>query len=97
MFSKPVGLNIRSLEIRDVMALRITCYYCGAKKFAQTGTAVKLSCEQCSSSRILLDKQATFRCALCGKTFALPADQQVFSYHDDPDCRGYTLILLNYN
>lgn len=77
-------------------ALNIRCYYCGTQKKIDLGTAVKLSCDHCSSSKVILERPATFRCLLCGETFSLPAGRQVEAFHGVEDCRGRSLILMDY-
>lgn len=78
------------------MSLNVTCYYCGAKKKLNSGALAKLSCDVCSSSRVILDKTAVFKCVLCGTVFEVPAGKRVSGFHDHPECRGRALILLDY-
>ncbi|MFH1090120.1 MAG: hypothetical protein V1742_00975 [Pseudomonadota bacterium] len=78
------------------MPLKVTCFYCGARKIIESGRVVKLTCDLCSSPQVVLEKTATFRCALCHRVFTLPGGQQVMSFHDEEDCRGRSLILIDY-
>lgn len=78
------------------MGLEVTCFYCGTRKTVDSGNRVKLTCDRCSSSRIILSHEATIKCMLCGKTYTLPAGKQVTAYHDDPDCLGFSLVLIDY-
>jgi len=78
------------------MGLTVTCFYCGTRKTIESGTVVKLTCDYCSSPKVVLGKSATFRCLLCGKIFRLPGGCQVMAYHQDTDCLGRSLILIDY-
>ena len=78
------------------MALTVTCFYCGAKKELQIGTPVKLSCDRCSSARVILGATAHFRCNLCGRKFSLPGREQAMAYHDEFGCLGRSFVLLDY-
>ncbi|MEW6266114.1 MAG: hypothetical protein AB1641_23820 [Thermodesulfobacteriota bacterium] len=78
------------------MTLTVTCFYCGARKQLESGTLVKLTCDLCNSPKVVLAGSAVFRCTLCGRRFELPAGREVKAYHDESDCRGRALILLDY-
>jgi ribosomal protein S27E len=77
------------------MPLKVRCFYCGASKSLALGTVVSLSCDHCSSSRVVLERAATFRCVLCRSEFRLPAGRMVSASHDVEHCRGRALILLD--
>ena len=77
------------------MSLGLTCFYCGAKKEIELGTIAKLTCDACSSPRVVLQRSATFKCMLCHQVFRLPAGRQVKAYHDREGCRGRSLVLLD--
>ena len=78
------------------MALTVTCFYCGARKKIESGRLVKLSCDHCSSPRVVLEKPAKFRCTLCRRLFTLPAGEQVMAYHAEGGCLGRAIILIDY-
>ncbi|MEW5724783.1 MAG: hypothetical protein AB1896_16850 [Thermodesulfobacteriota bacterium] len=78
------------------MPLKVTCFYCGAQKELHSGGLVKLSCDRCSSARVILDQKAVFRCNLCGRKFVLPGGEQVKAFHAGDGCRGRSLVLLDY-
>jgi len=78
------------------MSLMIQCYYCGAKKELAAGTLVKLGCDLCCTATVVLDRPASFRCLLCGRTFRLQAGRPVPGRHNVDDCLGRALILLDY-
>ena len=84
------------MEDRREPGLKVTCYYCGATKRLQLGTVVKLTCDQCVSPRVILDREAVFKCNNCGRTFTLPPGKQVMAFHDVDDCKGRSLILIDY-
>jgi hypothetical protein len=77
------------------MSLAVTCFYCGAKKEIELGTVAKLTCDVCSSPRVLLQQPATFKCMLCHQVFRLPAGRQVMAYHNRAECRGRSLVLID--
>ena len=79
------------------MGLKVTCFYCGAQKEIEPGNVVKLACDECSSPRVVLEYPAVFRCVLCRRIFELPAKTQVKAYHSDEECKGRSLILLDYD
>ncbi|MFH1137922.1 MAG: hypothetical protein V1816_17775 [Pseudomonadota bacterium] len=78
------------------MKLVLTCYYCGAKKEIEPGKTVNLSCDLCKSPKIVLNANAVFRCLLCGRFFRLPAGRQVWAWHDEEDCLGRLLVLVDF-
>ena len=78
------------------MQLVVTCYYCGAKKILEPGSTVNLACDRCKSPKILLNHTAIFRCILCGSFFRLPGGRQVWAWHDDEDCLGRSLVLVDF-
>ena len=77
------------------MSLTVTCFYCGAKKEVELGTMVKLTCDVCSSPRVILKQPAAFKCLLCHQVFRMPAGRQVMAYHNRAGCRGRALVLLD--
>lgn len=79
------------------MSLTVTCFYCAAKKKLEIGSVVKLACDSCASPRVILDRDAVFKCLLCKKTYKAPSGRQITAYHDDKNCRGRTLILVDHD
>ena len=78
------------------MSFEISCYYCGNRKILRVGEVVKLACDKCAGSQVILHKTAVFRCALCGEKFKYPSGEKVTAFHNKPQCKGRALILVDY-